>query len=445
MTDDESLGSRIRRLRRAAGLSQESLARPNLSPSYVSLLEAGKRIPSEGVLAQLAERLGCDVAYLAGPQAKPDAVRLEVEVRYAQLALRNGDAEAALDAFSTLRAELTAPEHRDLLFDVDLGIAQSLEHKGDLEEAATRFEDLRRLCVTEGRSTVDQLCVVMSLCRCYRELGNLSHAIEVAEDALARATELPPTVAYLELMSTLIGVYCERGDLHRAGFLAAQAISHAEVITDRRALGGVYWNASAVLHRQGRSEEALPLIKKAVAIYAEGDDERALARVRNAHATVLLQSDDPNPEAAKALLEQSASTLRALGSNIDVAYVETAMARADVMLGQPESAIEHAERALDLLGPEHRLESARVHLVLAAAHALRDDHEAVQAAYERGALLLEASEAGRQAAFAWSELAEILEKIGESERAVWAYRQGMRLMGHRSTLISAQHQPINRD
>ncbi|MGW0514281.1 helix-turn-helix domain-containing protein [Streptomyces olivaceoviridis] len=446
MTENESLGSRIRRLRRAAGLSQEALARPDLSPSYISLVEAGKRIPSQEVIAQLAERLGCDASYLFEPLAEPDIADLGVEVRYAQLALRNGDAEAAFTTLTNLRlkvpATVTATDHRDVLFSIDLGIAQCLEHKGNLEEAAVRFEALRQRCAEHERGRVEELSVVMSLCRCYRELGNLSHAIQVAEETLAGVAELPPTIEYLELFSTLIGIYCERGDLHRAGFLASQAISHAEIITDRRALGGAYWNASAVLHRQGRSHEALALIKKAVAIYAEGDDERALARVRNAHATLLLQSEEANPEAAKTLLEQSAATLRALGSSIDVAYVETAMARADVMLGRPDSAIEHAERALDLLGSEHRLESARVHLVIATAHLLRDDHEAVQAAYERGALLLEASEAGRQAAFAWSELAEILERSGENERAVWAYRQGMQLLGHRSTLLSTRHRDV---
>ncbi|MDX3771729.1 MULTISPECIES: helix-turn-helix domain-containing protein [unclassified Streptomyces] len=445
MTDYESLGSRIRRLRRMAGLSQEALARPDLSPSYVSLLEADKRVPSMEVIAQLAERLGCEASYLSGSLAKHDTVDLELELRYAQLALRNGDAEAALTGFTELRNRLSAAEHYDLLFSVDLGIAQCLEHKGNLEDAALRYETLHRQRVAEGRGAVDQLGLVMSLCRCYRELGNLSHAIGVAEKALAEANDLPPSVEYLELLSTLIGIYTERGDLHRAGFLASQAIGRAAIVTDRRALGGAYWNASVILHRQGRSNEALTLITKAVAIYAEGDDERALARVRNAYATVLLQTEDANPEAAKALLEQSAVTLRAVGSSIDVAYVETAIGRADVMLGQPESAIQHAERALDLLGPEHRLESARVQLVLAAAHLLRGDHEAVQTAYERGALLLEASEAGRQAAFAWSELAEILEKCGESERAVWAYRQGMRLMGHRSSLISVARPDLERN
>ncbi|MCX4970678.1 helix-turn-helix domain-containing protein [Streptomyces sp. NBC_00654] len=447
MTAIEGLGSRIRRLRRAAGLSQEALARPNLSPSYVSLLEAGKRVPSEDVLAQLAERLGCDPAYLIGMIAKPDSVDLEIELHYAQLALRNGESQAALETFTALLAKLPATDRTDLRFAVELGIGQSLEHQGELEEAARNFESLLQWSAAQGRGILDRLSVVMPLCRCYRELGDLSHAIDVAEEVLAEAdaADLPPTVTQLELLSTLIGVYCERGDLHRANFLAGEAISRAEVMSDRRALGGAYWNASVVLHRRGRSSEALDLLKKAVAIYAEGDDERALARVRNAHATVLLQSDDPNPEVAKTLLEQSAATLRTLGSSLDVAYVETALARAEVMLGCAGAAIEHAGVALDLLGPEHRLESARVHLVLAAAHLLRDDYDAVQAAYERGALLLEASEAGRQAAFAWSELGEILEKSGESERAVWAYRQGMRLMGHRSSLVANTPRRVRQD
>ncbi|MFG2133971.1 helix-turn-helix domain-containing protein [Streptomyces sp. NPDC048751] len=438
MTANEGLGSRIRRLRRTAGLSQEALAKPNLSPSYISLLEAGKRVPSEEVLAQLAERLNCDPAYLIGMITTPDSVDLEIELNYAQLALRNGDSRTALETFTALQSKLPAGGKADLRFSVELGIAQCLEHHGELEEAVRRFELLLHQSAEQGRGLLDRLGVVMLLCRCYRELGDLSHAIDVAESALseADAADLPPTVAQLELLSTLIGVYSERGDLHRANFLAGEAISRAEVMSDRRALGGAYWNASVVLHRRGRSTEALELIKKAVAIYAEGDDERALARVRNAQATVLLQSESPDAEVAKTLLEQSAATLRTLGSSLDVAYVETALARAEVMLGQPENAVRHAEIALGLLGPEHRLESARVHLVLAAAYLIQEDHEAVHAAYERSALLLEASEAGRQAAFAWSELGEILEKSGESERAVWAYKQGMRLMGHRGSLLT---------
>ncbi|WP_438306858.1 helix-turn-helix domain-containing protein (plasmid) [Streptomyces sp. HUAS TT11] len=423
------------------------MAAPDLSPSYISLLEAGKRVPSADVLAQLAERLGCDPAELSGETAAPDPADIEIELHYAQVAMRNGDSRTALETFTSVQSRLPADGQPDLHFAAKLGIARCLEHHGQLEKAVHHFEALLQNAAAQGRSILDRLDVVMSLCRCYRELGDLSHAIDVAEAALseADAAGLPSTVAQLELLSTLISVYVERGDLHRAGFLAEQAVSRAEIMSDRRALGGAYWNSGVVLHRRGSSVEALDLIRKAVAIYAEGDDERALARVRNAQATVLLQSENPNPEAAMTLLEQSASTLRVLGSSVDLAYVETALARAEVMLERPEDAIQHARTALDLLGPEHRLEGARVHLVLAAAHLLLEEYGEVQAAYERSALLLEASEAGRQAAFAWSELGEILEKCGESERAVWAYQQGMRLMGYRGSLVSGAHRRVKQD
>ncbi|PRY37514.1 helix-turn-helix domain-containing protein [Umezawaea tangerina] len=443
MSTTESVGSRIRRLRRAAGLSQEALAQPDLSASYISLLEAGKRLPSGEVLAQLAERLGCTPAYLVDGVDKPDTGALEVELRYAELTLRNGDAATALTGFEQVLEKLSPTEHRSLWISASLGVAQCHEHEGRLEEATTRLEELRRRTLTAEPELPQRLALVMSLCRCYRELGDLSHAIEVAEGTVAEieALDLPPTTASVELLSTLIGIYAERGDLNRAGYLASRAVDQAQLISDRKALGAAYWNASVVLHRQGRSGEALSLITKAVAIYSEGDDERALARIRNAYAAVLLQSDpdDAQTATARSLLEQSVSVLTELGSTTDVAHAETALARANVMLGDSEDAVLHAERALEVLGTEHRLESARAHLVLAAAHLRRGDRERAQAACERAALLLEASEATRQAAFAWSELAEVLEENGESERAVRAYRESMRLMGHRSRLTGGAH------
>ena len=57
-------GERLRQLRRAAGLSQTQLAGEDLSPSYVSLLETGKRQPSPDVVQTLALRLGCSADVL---------------------------------------------------------------------------------------------------------------------------------------------------------------------------------------------------------------------------------------------------------------------------------------------------------------------------------------------------------------------------------------------
>ncbi|QUQ68836.1 helix-turn-helix domain-containing protein [Kutzneria sp. CA-103260] len=435
--EDEPVGARIRRLRLAAGLSQEALAAPDLSASYVSLLEAGKRVPSDDVIRQLSRKLDCTPEHLLGVPASSDTIRLELELRYAEMALRNGDWDAALTAYEELQGKTSIGEHRTIWYAAELGAAQCLELGGRLEDAVARLESLRSAADGGAWDAVEWLTVVTALSRCYRELGDLSTAIEIAEATLARveSEQLPPTVAFLELMSTLVGVYCERGDLNRAEYLATKAIDQAAIITDRKALGAAYWNASVVLHSQGRSMEALRLIGRAVAIYAEGDDERALARVRNAYAAVLLQSEAPRPEEARDLLCQNSEVLARVGSSVDVAYNETSLARAELMLGNSEATVEHIGRALELLGPEHRLESARAWLLLAAARLRQSDRDAAKTAYERGALMLEASEAGRQAAFAWSELAEILEESGENERAIWAYRQSMRCLGHRSGLL----------
>jgi tetratricopeptide (TPR) repeat protein len=420
-------------------MSQADLAGGDLSASYISLLEAGKRTPSTEVLAQLARRLDCDLSDLTGAPAEIPVNELEVELNYAEMALNNGDPRAAFEAYRAVQEKVTVSAQPEVWYKAESGMARSLEHGGRLEEAVGRLEALHSASL-ERPDLVPRLTTVIALCRCYRELGDLSHAIEVAEATLAELEKLQlgPTVIGVELLSTLVGVYMERGDMHRASYLATKAIEQAGTITDSRALGAAYWNASVVMHRNGNTADALTLIEKALAIYAEGDDQRALARLRNAYAMVLLQSETAQPEVARDVLSQSLTSLRDVGSSVDVAYCLSALAQAELRLGNGEAAIDHAERALELLGPDHRLQSARNHLVLAAARLARGEKQSAQDAYERGALMLEASEANRQAAFAWAELAEILKLCGEDERAVWAYRQSMRCMGHRETFLTGQ-------
>ncbi|MFI0960798.1 helix-turn-helix domain-containing protein [Streptomyces sp. NPDC021080] len=433
------VGTRIRRLRRSAGMSQADLAGGDLSASYISLLEAGKRTPSAEVLAQLAKRLDCDLSDLTGAPSEVPVKELEVELNYAEMALNNGDPNAAFEAYRVVQEKVTVSAQPEVWYRAEHGMARSLEHGGRLEEAVARLEALHSASL-ERPDLVPRLTTVIALCRCYRELGDLSHSIEVAEATLAELEklELGPTVIGVELLSTLVGVYMERGDMHRASYLATRAIEQAGAITDSRALGAAYWNASVVMHRNGNTADALTLIEKALAIYAEGDDQRALARLRNAYAMVLLQSETAQPEVARDVLGQSLASLRDVGSSVDVAYCLSALAQAELRLGNGAAAIEHAEHALELLGPDHRLQSARNHLVLAAARLARGERKSAQDAYERGALMLEASESNRQAAFAWAELAEILKLCGEDERAVWAYRQSMRCMGHRETFLTGQ-------
>ncbi len=54
----ETVGARIRRLRKERGLSQRDLAEPGVSYAYVSRIEAGARRPSLTALRKIAAKLG---------------------------------------------------------------------------------------------------------------------------------------------------------------------------------------------------------------------------------------------------------------------------------------------------------------------------------------------------------------------------------------------------
>jgi transcriptional regulator with XRE-family HTH domain len=60
-----AFATRLRTRRRALGLSQAQLAAGAFDPSYISLLEAGKRQPTGAALHSLATRLGCQPNDLA--------------------------------------------------------------------------------------------------------------------------------------------------------------------------------------------------------------------------------------------------------------------------------------------------------------------------------------------------------------------------------------------
>jgi transcriptional regulator with XRE-family HTH domain len=59
------LGKNIQRLRKEAGLTQELLAELcEFDPTYISLLERGKRNPPFTTLLTIAENLGVDIVEL---------------------------------------------------------------------------------------------------------------------------------------------------------------------------------------------------------------------------------------------------------------------------------------------------------------------------------------------------------------------------------------------
>src|SRR5213080_1118136 len=78
------LGTRLRQLRVAAGLTQSDLAGDRFSKEYVSQIERGKTRPTPETTAWLAQRLGVDASFLATGVATELLHRVEATLARAE-------------------------------------------------------------------------------------------------------------------------------------------------------------------------------------------------------------------------------------------------------------------------------------------------------------------------------------------------------------------------
>ncbi|HEX6547261.1 MAG TPA: helix-turn-helix domain-containing protein [Candidatus Dormibacteraeota bacterium] len=91
----ESVGERIRRLRRERGMSLAQVVGEDFSRAFLNQVEHGKAQPSTRILRVIAHRLGTRVEYLLeGSDARE---QLELEVEKARVEVLLGNYQAALD------------------------------------------------------------------------------------------------------------------------------------------------------------------------------------------------------------------------------------------------------------------------------------------------------------------------------------------------------------
>ena len=423
-----AFGARLRRLREAAHLSQAALAGDELHPSYVSLLEAGRRTPTPDVLAVLARRLGVRVVELTD-DADHD---LEGRLVLAEAALglgRPGEAVELLDPWRTgLTVERLAGS--SLVFRAGEAYAAGLERVGRLGAAIAVLEALRTAsgAAPGGRSW---LAATVSVARCYRDAGDIARAIDVGEQALSRLSGLPSDhlAGHASLVSTLAGAYAERGDLVRAESLLDDLLVETSRSGSLEDQAHAYWNAAVTATERGRPEEGLLLADQATALLDLSDNMRSRARIQVAKAWILLAQSPPRATEARAMLREALPMLRQFDGNLSVASAETELARCEVLLDRPAVARRLAQSALQHLGAEHAVERARALAALGAALLAEDRTEAGLVALDESAGCLEDAQAPRQAAAVWRRLADVFASHGDAVRALAAAERALTAVG----------------
>jgi len=424
------VADRVRELRLAAGLSQTALAGDAFSPSYISLIEAGRRVPTDAALEVLAARLDTTVDYLRHGDTAPSEARARLEIDYAKLALLDGDAAQARDRLVALELDVIAPTHHT---EILLTLARAHEALGDLEAAVGVLEPLLARLRKRGQH-LDVAAVGNALVASYLEAGDLHRSIDVGERVAEEleAAGLTGTDEHLRLASTVLWAYVERGDMLYATHRAAELINQAEQHGTPRGRGSVYWNAALVAEERRDFALAHTFTSRALALLGENSSSaRDIPRLRLNYAWLLLRSEPAEPAQALEQLDAAAEHMAAIGSEVELSRIEVERSRAHLMLGDVEQAERRARVAVARLQGTTRLEAAGAHLALGdALHAARKEQEAA-AAYGWAADMLGMMSASRQSAAAWRELGDRFLGRGDMARAAQAFDRALSEAGFR--------------
>jgi transcriptional regulator with XRE-family HTH domain len=401
-----TLGQRLRALRLERGLSQADLAGELVSPSYVSLIEADRRSPERDVLEGLAGRLGCSALYLESGIIPEQLNEQRLQLNFAELALANGEHDAAYRQFS----ELSARGAGELRYAALWGLAKTEEARRNLHEALAHTDALLEASRSGEVGAPGLLTLFNARCRIFRAAGDLGRCIEVGEEALREVRELglDGTEDEIRLASTLVTSYSHRGDLFSAQHLAGEVIERAERLGSAKAQGNAYWSASTVASSRGQLTLALELAAKALAMLSESAPDRTLAVLRINYAVHLLQCDPPRLDEADAHLARAHEVLTAAAYGPRLAECETEMARSALMRGDLETAMRLAGQAMGRCADSGgaSLQEARVVSGLSLVLAGQADQGAFVVSDAAGQLAGMGNLA--DAAQAWRDLAEAL-------------------------------------
>jgi transcriptional regulator with XRE-family HTH domain len=429
--EPSELGNRIRAARVARGWTQTQLAGDDISVGYVSRIESGQRRPNASTLDDMATRLGVPVDHLLRGVTAREYDEIKLTLDFAELSLESGQhVEAEARAREAIDRATTGSQD-ELTYRGRFLAARALEGLGSLDDAILELEPL----VADKQGGLLRIKAAIALCRCLRESGDLNAAIEVGERVVhdLENSRLDSCDEAVQLAVTLAAAYYYRGDSSHAVRMCRKAIKKAEILDSPAARAAAYWNASYFEAEQGSVANAVPLAERALALLAEGQDARNLARLRNQLGTMQLQLDPPEIKEAQHNLEKAAEELAwSSASPIDLARNTLQRARADYLDGNLVRAEERCNSVLESTTAEAPLLAADAQALAGQVAAARGDAEGAKTAYRHAVFLLTGAGADRDAAQLWFELADLLEDVGDVEAAREAYRSAAASTGLRS-------------
>ncbi|MEV7512575.1 helix-turn-helix transcriptional regulator [Streptomyces sp. NPDC089922] len=414
MIEQPAFGRRLRQVRVQRGMSQSELANAEVSASYVSLVESGRRLPNDMLAELFARRLDVPLENLTAPQdpAEHRSRRLDLTGRLlvARALRKDGELEAAAEQLRGLEAEAAGHSDEDVLWESSWELATVLHALGHLEEQQRVLVALLDNVLTQEAPRLAAR-VGAALAENLRRQGRPGEAVRSAEAAVAVTVTLPPaSPERVAALVALLAAYTDSSEPANAVTLAGTLEALAEEIPAQQLRGRVYWALGGAWFLAGEPERAVALHDRAFACLRPEADLPAWARLCLTSAVLRLENDpsDAAAEAAGALLRRARQALELVGRPGDLRELMLGEAQLALREEKADEVLALTSRVLESAGELPLPERGTCLLVAARAHVLAGDLPAAQSGYRLAAQAMEQAGAYRKSAQAWRELSELL-------------------------------------
>lgn len=414
-------------------MSQAQLAGPDLSDSYVSLIESGKRTPTPVVARLLAERLGCTTEFLLHGIEPRQRIDTELGLRHAELELYHGDASIAADRFGEI-VKAAGEDNAMLAAQARLGRARALERQGKIGRAVEAYERLRREAAAHPERLAD-LPLAVALCRCYQRAGDLLRARDLGAYALNQVEQLALIHGEIAIDLAAVLAETETGLPYVERVLAANGLPDA---VDRTNEIHALWQASIAASEGEDSAFAVRLADDAIAAGRPARLAVRIARVAmqwsrisaaNLHGDDLERADQLATRAAGILEMFPAESAEHARSLMVLAHVK-------IRAGEYDEAVDLARQAVGQLGDAQGVIAASAHLIFAHVALARSESGVIGLLTKAQDLLQNgtAINPDRESARVWRELGDLWGQAGSRHEQFTAYRRALEAVGIRANM-----------
>jgi len=313
--------------------------------------------------------------------------------------------------------------HLALRHGVALGWA--LHHLGRLEDAATVLGAATAAAAGLEGAAADHADALYRLGVVRFKMGSHATAIALLDEALRLAGEADRTSDALRvrILNTRAKIRRRQKDFTAAAEDVQQALELARALDDDRVLAETYLDASLVAERRNEYTRAQEYAERSKALFERVADHEYVGKLLNNLGQ--LHAITGRPHDAVPLLRESFRIAVEQDNRIDAAFAASSLASARLHSGDPEGAIESANRAIELLGgrAEYRQEEGNARLVMGKARLGLDLVEEAERDFEAAAECFVAVESISHMAGSWVALGDVATRRGDPERAAELYRR----------------------